>query len=226
MAQVTNLKITLQSGSGKTHFATWDFNTSVSIPDTGGSIRLWDYVRMKRGAKYYNGVTPDSWVYDDEFQVCELRGDRAVLGRNRAGNHNIQSAVHVSNLTGGSGGGTTVVHDSLDHYTVKWAYDTGQGVWFDGGSSDVEIKNATYNAPENAIRIRVTVTPVSKTRKVNDQDTPYWSGSPVSAEYSLDVNPPKVPPTPKVEVEDYDLTATFSSKFTMLQLYLKRAWLL
>lgn len=208
MAQVTNLKITLQSGSGKTHFATWDFNTSVSIPDTGGSIRLWDYVRMKRGAKYYNGVTPDSWVYDDEFQVCELRGDRAVLGRNRAGNHNIQSAVHVSNLTGGSGGGTTVVHDSLDHYTVKWAYDTGQGVWFDGGSSDVEIKNATYNAPENAIRIRVTVTPVSKTRKVNDQDTPYWSGSPVSAEYSLDVNPPKVPPTPKVEVEDYDLTAT------------------
>lgn len=208
MAQVTNLKITLQTGGGNTHFATWDFNTSVTIPGTGGSVRLWDYVRMKRGVKYYNGVTPSSWVYDDEFQVIELIGDRAVLGRNRAGNHNIQSAVHVSNLTGGSGSSSTVVHDSLDHYTVKWAYDTGQGVWFNGGSSDVEEKNATYSAPENALRIRVTVTPVSKTRKVNDQDTPYWSGSPVSAEYSLEVNPPDVPPTPTVEIEDYDLTAT------------------
>lgn len=209
MAQVSNLKIQLQAETDSTYFATWDFDTSVKITTPGGSIRVGDYVRVKQGARWYNGVGIDSWVFGDEFQIIEIRGDRAVLGRNRAGNHNIVSPIHISNLTGGSGGGsTTVVNDTLDHYTVRWIYDTGQGVWFEGSKSDVTEKVATYSAPSNAKRIKVTVTPVSKTRKVNDKDTPYWTGTAVSAIYSMDVNPPEVPPAPSVEIKDYDLTAT------------------
>ncbi len=209
MAQVSNLKIQLQSGTDNTHYATWDFDTSVKITTPGGSVRVGDYVRVKSGARWYNGVAIDAWVFNDEFQIIELRGDRAVLGRNRAGNHNIVSPIHISNLVGGSGGGsTTVVNDSLDHYTVKWVFDTGQGIWFEGSQSDVKERVATYNAPNNARQVKITVTPVSKTRKVNDQDTPYWSGTPVSVIHSIDVNPPKVPPAPKVEIKDYDLTAT------------------
>lgn len=44
MAQVSNLRIQLQAESGSTHFATWDFDTSVKITTPGGSIRLGDYV--------------------------------------------------------------------------------------------------------------------------------------------------------------------------------------
>lgn len=44
-------------------------------------------------------------------------------------------------------------------YTVKWTYNTGNGVWFDGGSNqyDRTVTNTTYNAPSNATAVNVFV---------------------------------------------------------------------
>ena len=61
-------------------------------------------------------------------------------------------------------------------YEVRWCYDTGQGIWFNGNDSSTTEKQSTYNAPTNAIRVKVSVKPISETYKVNDVDTAYWTG--------------------------------------------------
>lgn len=214
MAQVTDLAIKLQTGTDNTYIATWKFNDSITITTaTPGGIYVGSWVRIKNGARSYNGVQMDSWVYSDEFHVYQINGDRVVINRNRAGNHAIMTAFHISNLTSTSGGGSIseTVH-ALDHFTISWSYDTGDGIWFSGGgSSNTNEYYGTYNAPSNALKVRCTVTPVSKTRKVNNQDTPYWSGTPVTVEHSVSINPPEVPQVPTVKIEKYELTASLEN---------------
>ena len=61
---------------------------------------------------------------NDKWYVVEVYGDRAVLGKNQSGTHNIQSPIKVSNLNGGSSGGGSVSLSTFDHYEVQWYYDT------------------------------------------------------------------------------------------------------
>ena len=51
-----------------------------------------------------------------------------------------------------------------DHYTVRWYYETGNGVWFVGQDNDEKYKQSTYNAPSNAKSVKVQILPVSKTK--------------------------------------------------------------
>ena len=213
MAKVSSLTIKKQSGTSNTHFATWVFNENTkNTTVSSGAIKKGDLVSIKSGATYYNGVAIPSWVMSQKWYVLEVYGNRAVINRNQSGTNSIMSPIHVGNLIGGSGGSSsTTIINTLDHYEVKWTYDTGDGVWFDGGSSDVKVKNATYNAPEGSIKIKATVKPVSKKHKVNGKDTSYWSGTSVSATYSVSVDPPETPSTPSVSIEKYKLTATLDN---------------
>lgn len=225
MAQVKNLAILPQSGSDNTVYATWEFegkttaNTPSTSPSGSGSIKVNDWVKIKPGARYYNGVSIPSWVMNQEWHVVQVRGDRAVINENRSGSNRIMSPIHVNNLTNsgvpiikppGGGGGTTESESTVDHYEVKWYYDSGNSVWFSGGSSNTEdsaYKIATYNVPKNALKVKVTVKPIAKTHKVNDQDTPYWTGTAVSKEYTFNEFPPEVPPVPTVTLDKYTLKA-------------------
>lgn len=159
MAKVSSLTIKKQSGTSNTHFATWVFNENTkNTTVSSGAIKKGDLVSIKSGATYYNGVAIPSWVMSQKWYVLEVYGNRAVINRNQSGTNSIMSPIHVGNLIGGSGGSSsTTIINTLDHYEVKWTYDTGDGVWFDGGSSDVKVKNATYNAPEGSIKIKATV---------------------------------------------------------------------
>ena len=204
MAQVKNLSIGVQSGTSKTLFAKWDFQTITNTVYKNSSIQVGSWVRVKSGSRWYNGVGIASFVFNEEWNVIEVRGNRVVIDRNRSGTNSIMSPIHINNLVASGGGGSsteTFAEDTVDHYTVKWEYDSGNGVWFSGGSSDVSEKVATYSMPDNALKVRVTVTPVSKTHKVNDQDTAYWSGSPVTVEHDTMSNPPEKPPSPSVEID-------------------------
>lgn len=203
MAKVTNLVLKLQTGSDNTYFATWAFGETTTT--TSSAIKAGNLVSIKSGATYYNGVSIPAWVMADQWYVTQVKGDRAVLGKNKSGTNNIVSPINTKYLTGGTG--TTVSTNTLDHYTVKWHYATGDGIWFEGGSSDVTSKQATYSPPTNATKIKVSVKPVSKTRKVNGKDTAYWSGTNVSAELLLSEMPPEKPSTPSVTVEKFKLTA-------------------
>lgn len=217
MAKVKNLTIALQQGTNNTLYATFEFdgavrNTTVST----GAVKVGDWVTVKSGATWYNGAAIPSFVFGQEWQVYEVIGTRAVINKNRSGTNSIMSPINVANLQGGSGGGsssssTTESISTVQGYEVRWLYQTGNGVWFDGSEETLEgaTPNApTYSPPENARQIKVAVKPVAKTHKVNDEDVAYWTGEEVAAYYSTDVNPPEVPPTPSIEIEDYYLTAT------------------
>lgn len=98
-------------------------------------------------------------------------------------------------------------------YSVVWYYDTGDGVWFIGSESTVNSRQATYNAPANAERVKFKVKPISKTRTVNKKETSYWTaGWSTEKTYDFKNNPPVTPAVPKVSIDDYyKLTATLDN---------------
>jgi hypothetical protein len=97
-------------------------------------------------------------------------------------------------------------------YSVKWTYDTGDGVWFEGRTAAVTDKQDIYNAPSNAIRVRFKVRPIAKTRKVNGKDTPWFTANwSVTKGYSFNDNPPSTPPVPTVKLELYKLTVSLDN---------------
>ena len=61
------------------------------------------------------------------------------------------------------------------------------------------------------IRIKVKVTPVSKTYTVNDNETSYWTGEANEEEFSLAGDPPETPKTPTTEIEKLKLTASIEN---------------
>lgn len=103
--------------------------------------------------------------------------------------------------------------DHFDNYTVRWYYGTGDGIWFVAQTdtiNNVSIRQATYNAPENALKVSVKIKPVSKKdKKVNGKTgywwTPEWS---TRKEYKFTSNPPSKPPAPSVELKGLKLTAS------------------
>lgn len=101
---------------------------------------------------------------------------------------------------------------NTENYKVRWTYDTGDGVWFVGNDSTTTEKQSTYDIPDNAIRVRFTVKPISKKRKVNGKETAYWaSGWSTAKIHSCRDNPPSVPPVPNVTINDLMLTATLDN---------------
>ena len=98
--------------------------------------------------------------------------------------------------------------DNTDYYKVKWWYDTGNGVWFVGSESDTTERHTTYSAPSNATRVSFQVKPVSKTYEVDGKEVYYWHADwSVTKEYYFSSNPPSIPPTPEVTIDEYQLTA-------------------
>lgn len=97
---------------------------------------------------------------------------------------------------------------NTENYQIRWYYNTGDGVWFIGEETITTQKQATYEAPANAIQIKFTVMPVSKKRTVRKKETSYWTASWSTTQfYDFINNPPSVPPVPTVTIEDYKLTA-------------------
>lgn len=63
-------------------------------PDSAGAIRVGSRVKIKAGAKSYEGKSLASFVYGRTYTVDELKGDRAVLDRK-----GLDTAVKTSDLT-------------------------------------------------------------------------------------------------------------------------------
>jgi len=58
------------------------------------SIKVGDKVRVKNGAKSYEGKSLASFVYKEVYDVIQLKDKRAVIGKGGA----ITTAIHVDNL--------------------------------------------------------------------------------------------------------------------------------
>lgn len=97
---------------------------------------------------------------------------------------------------------------NTDKYQAKWWYDTGNGVWFVGSDSETTEQQSIYSAPQNALRVKFQVKPISKTYKSNDKDVSYWSAEWSTAkEFTFAEALPATPPTPTVTLDGYTLTA-------------------
>lgn len=101
----------------------------------------------------------------------------------------------------------------LDHFVLKWEYDTGNGVWFIG-ANDVSTtdRQCIFNAPSNAARVRACIKPVSKTYKKNGKKRSRWTSQWCDAQYytfpdSPSANPLPVPSVPSVTISGFSLTA-------------------
>lgn len=216
MAKVSDLVLKPQSGADTTAYASWTFGgkTTSSTGKAGTKPKVGDWVNVKSGARWYNGASIASFVFSSgPWKVVSVSGDRVVINQNKAGTHSIMSPIAASNLTGGTGtgsssSGSALSESTVDCYAVKWWYDTGNGVWFLGAdNSSVKTKSSTYKVPDNALRIRVGVKPISKKHKVNKKETSYWSGSWVYKNYTVSNFPPETPRVPDVTIEGLKLTA-------------------
>ena len=101
---------------------------------------------------------------------------------------------------------------NTENYQVKWEYDTGDGVWFVGTSSTVDVKQSLYDAPTHAKRVRFTVKPISKKRKVNNKESNYWTANWSTAKtYSFADNPPETPGVPTIALDGFKLKASLEN---------------
>lgn len=215
--RVINLTIEPQTGASGAYFASWDFKEP-KINATSSTIRVGTKVKLKSGAVYYNGAAVPASVISDEWIVSAVSADRVTLGKNKAKTKTLNSAVNAKYIqSSGTASSALVPIDNIDHYTVQWYYSSGDGVWFDGGSSDVKLKNALYSPPENAKKIRVKVKPVSKTykQKVTTKKTTtevtksYWTGDAEDIDYAITANPkPSAPSSLQATIDQYMITAT------------------
>lgn len=220
--RVNSLRVGLQTGSSNTYYATWTFGqtqrstTSVNTKAVG-TVAIGQYVTIKPGATYYNGVAIPSSVMNDKWQVIEIKGDRAVINRNVSGTKTIMSPINVNYLVGPSSSKTTFTttnsapYPTLDYYEVTWKYYTGDGIWFTDSETTTEDTVSTYSPPDNARIIKACVKPVAKTREVNGVETPYWTGEVITYNYNVDYTPPAIPSIPTITLEGYSLTATIEN---------------
>lgn len=211
MPKVSDLTLALQIGSDNVLVATWGFNETSSGSTTTTKVSVGDTVTINSGSKYYNGVSIPSWVMAKQWIVSQVSGDRAVINKSSDGTYAINSPINVNNLTAVVSTQTNTTVNNLDYYEVKWYYATGNGVWFDGGSSNVTLKNATYSMPSNATKIKCTVKPVSKTYTKNKKTVSYWTGTSVSEIFLTNTLPPDQLSAPAVTLEKFTLKATIEN---------------
>ena len=80
----------------KTYLNTLDVTNQ---PTTSSKFSVGDLVKIKSGARYYDGGAIPNWVLAENWYISSISGDRAVLGNNESKSRNIQSPINVSNLT-------------------------------------------------------------------------------------------------------------------------------
>lgn len=107
---------------------------------------------------------------------------------------------------------------NVKNYKVRWSY-YANNMWMapvdqETAEAGSEFCNDTYSAPSNASKVKVKVLAISDTYKDSEgNEHKYWTDTPWSAEkvYDFTDNPPFIPSTPTVKIEDYTLTASIDN---------------
>ena len=103
--------------------------------------------------------------------------------------------------------------DHTEEYRVVWYYSTGDGVWFIGSDSKVNIKQSAYSAPSNANAVKFKVKAISTKHTVDKKEVSHWTGSwSTEKKYNFKNNPPSTPSVPNVDIDKSNkLTATLDN---------------
>ena len=101
---------------------------------------------------------------------------------------------------------------NIEKFKVRWSY-YADNLWFstdsETTSGESAFRTSTYNAPENATKVKLRVQGISKQ---NSAGKKYWSDV-WSAEktYDFSENPPYPPDVPEVIIKDLTLTASIDN---------------
>ena len=190
-------------------------NTYVTVEkgDTLSQIAQ-TFGRYTNGASYQtlakiNNIDNPNLIYVG--QKIQLTG-KATTPSNSTSKANIQHFGLQSNTQRTVFATWVWTRSNTENYQVKWEYDTGNGIWFVGTNSTVDVKQSIYDAPTHAKRVRFTVKPISKKRTVNGKESSYWTASwSTSKTYSFADNPPEVPGVPTVVLDGFKLTASLEN---------------
>jgi len=115
-------------------------------------------------------------------------------------------------------------NNHTDHYEIQWDYATGDGYKFVGTTTTVKQSDfignkqkmtSTYSIPTNAIKVYVSIKPVSETYESgNNKEQTYWTAS-WSSRYefkvSSTVNDPTKPSTPTISIDGVKLTVSVNN---------------
>lgn len=164
---------------------------------------IWD--RVDTLVKLNNIKDPDYIVVG---QVLKLNGEADAKKENNTSRVVIDVFGLQSNTDRTMYITWTWDKEHTENYQVIWYYDTGDKVWFIGSDSEVEDKQSLYSAPENALRVKVKIKPLSEKKDVNGSETTYWTASwSTEKTYDFSDNPPQQPDAPSVDIVKYQLTA-------------------
>lgn len=140
-------------------------------------------------------------------QVLKLDGEAPEPAANKTSKAKIKLFGLQSNTERTIYATWTWSKDNTENYRCVWYYDTGDEVWFVGDDSTSEFKQSTYNAPNNAKRVKFKVKPISKTHTVNNKETSYWTAAWSTEEiYAFSDEEPETPGSPSIEIDKYTLT--------------------
>ena len=179
------------------------------IRDENGNLISTNAARIKYLAKI-NGIADVNYIVVG--QVITITGTAPASTPNNTSRAIIKVFGLQSNTDRTVYATWTWSKSHTENYQTIWYYDTGDGVWFVGDDSSVTIKQATYNAPSNAKRVKFKVKPISKKHTVNKKETSYWTAGWSSEKiYNFSDNPPLTPPVPTVTIEKYTLTAELNN---------------
>ena len=142
-------------------------------------------------------------IYDEEVKPVDI-----LKPKNTSPRAKIKAFGLQSNTTNTIYAAWTWTKANTENYRVIWYYSTGDGIWFIGNDSTVDVKQSTYNAPSNALRVKFKVKPISKKDKVNGKEVSHWTASWSTEKiYNFKDNPPLTPSAPTVTIDKFKLTA-------------------
>lgn len=191
---------------------------TVKKGDTLSALAIKFHTTVAKLVALNNIEDPDFIVIG---QVLRLSGEDADAAVNKTSKVNIKLFGIQSNTDRTLYVTWTWTKSYTEHYQVMWYYATGDGVWFVGDDTTTTYKQSTYDAPENATKVKVRVKPISKKHKVNGKETSYWTAAWSTEEiYTFSDDVPDKPPVPEVTIDKYALTAkvnNLDTKVTRLQ---------
>lgn len=69
-------------------------------PQTSKKINVGSIVKIRRGAYMYGTTRKlSSWVYDENWVVLQIKGQRVVIDQSADGKHSIETPVNIDDLT-------------------------------------------------------------------------------------------------------------------------------
>ena len=184
---------------------------TVKKGDTLWSIaaaKLGDGNRWKELARLNNISEKNPIVCVDQVIKIDVKNDKPTTVKNNTNKAKINHFGLQSDSDNTIFATWIWTKSHTDNYRIIWYYATGDGVWFVGNDSTVDVKQSTYSIPSNAHRVRFKVKPIAKKHKVNKKDVARWNADWSSIkEYNIKNNPPLTPSGLTASIEKYQLTA-------------------